>query len=396
MTALENEEAMNQHQLVPFYQPIIGADQKSIVGYEILGRWKNGEIFESLGPFFHSSKIPEQQKGYVDAVIRSKALQYIREIGNTESSYFFNLNLQLISPKADNDFYCSLYQVLETGINPEQIVLEITENTFLEGNQKMKERLKKYRYLGCKIAIDDVGKGSSNLERVAHLSPDIIKVDLSLVQKSSTERSYRDVLHALSILSQKLGASLLFEGIESLDNVKNAWKNGAQYYQGYLFAKPQSTFINAIDKNISLSDHLEQMIQKEVLKLNRHYSFEDQLNQHLQTALNEISFCSNFNEYVQQFIPYLPKACFRLYLCDKHGYQKSANFFMSNDTWNIQQEFTNKNWSYRPYFLRNIVHMQVNQKGILSEGYCDIESQERTYTFSYPVHHELYLFIDIK
>jgi hypothetical protein len=65
------------------------------------------------------------------------------------------------------------------------------------------------------------------------------------------------------------------------------------------------------------------------------------------------------------------------------------------DGWELQSEHYNKNWSWRPYFLENIMKMKLEQKGILSDSYSDIETGEMIRTFSYPIDYKQYLFIDL-
>ena len=76
--------------LSPHFQPIIGSDQQSIVGYEVLGRLMKNEKYTSLGSFFHNEKVSLKDKQFVDNTIRTKALSKIREQNQKKLSYFFN------------------------------------------------------------------------------------------------------------------------------------------------------------------------------------------------------------------------------------------------------------------------------------------------------------------
>jgi len=91
----------------------------------------------------------------------------------------------------------------------------------------------------------------------------------------------------------------------------------------------------------------------------------------------------------------MDQVAFRMYICDEDGFQKSANIFKDKNGWISQSEYLNKNWSWRPYFLENIIKMRHEQKGILSDLYCDIETGETIRTFSFPMNGNDYLFIDI-
>ena len=324
-------------------------------------------------------------------------MDLISKEANKAINYFFNINPVFFTSEIDEEFYHALTSTYRPSILPEQIVLEITEESFSNEAGIIVQRLRKYRELGCKIAIDDFGKGFSNLERVAAIQPNILKVDLYLVQKSTYSLPYKNILHTLSILSEKIGASLLYEGIETVENLKNAWRNGAQFYQGYLFSKPQPTFSNYLDCESIINEQVESMIQEAVERVSRKFSVEEYYNKLLKESVETSSFQGDYNQYVASFTEILPGNCFRLYLCDPFGYQKSANHYRKCDTtWLLQEEFYNRNWSWRPYFIENIIYMKLNNKGILSEAYADIETNEQIRTFSYPLEENLYLFIDLR
>ncbi|MDQ7863715.1 EAL-associated domain-containing protein [Peribacillus frigoritolerans] len=87
--------------------------------------------------------------------------------------------------------------------------------------------------------------------------------------------------------------------------------------------------------------------------------------------------------------------CFRLYICDEEGYQKSPNILHKDGQWIVQPSYMNKNWSWRPYFLENIVKMRNEKKGRLSDLYSDIETGETIRTFSYPLNNKEYIFCDL-
>src|SRR6185369_10518064 len=90
---------------------------------------------------------------------------------------------------------------------------------------------------GCAIAVDDVGAESSNLDRIGSFEPDIIKVDAAMLRRSHHNRSFRQVLKGVSSMAEGLGAALLFEGVETQDDLEQSLEFGARYAQGWYFAK---------------------------------------------------------------------------------------------------------------------------------------------------------------
>jgi EAL domain-containing protein (putative c-di-GMP-specific phosphodiesterase class I) len=389
-----------EQNIFPYFQPIIAANQRSVAGYEILGRYKDQDhAVLSLGSYFHHETIHVEEKCLIDRWVRTKALDVLKLSSTKDSLYFFNISPDIFTFEEDCFFYDQLLNIFQINraLQPGQIVLEITETDYSINESTFLKRLIKYRNLGCKIAVDDFGRGFSNLERVALLKPHILKIDLPIVQKSVESQSHRDILHALSILSQRIGAQLLFEGIETLELLEIAWKHGAQYYQGFLFAKPSPHLIKDIECLHLFQDQLGKMIQKEIYHLQKKYSFEEELNQIVRQNLPDIRSYQNYDQYLEHICTRLPIHCFRIYICNRLGFQLSGNHFRDEPySWIIQKNDSDKNWSWRPYFLKNIVSMEINQKGFLSDIYTDIETNEHILTFSFPLQKNIYLFIDIK
>ncbi|KHF42030.1 EAL domain-containing protein [Halalkalibacter okhensis] len=385
--------------IIPFYQPIIGADQQSIVGYEILGRYQVASTIYSLGSYFQNDKVNLDSKKYADRCVRTKSLEMIEHASLSNKSYFFNINPSFFTEDEDTLFYEQVVKVLQTknDLKPHHFVLEITEANFSDHNSLFLQRLTKYRELGCKIAVDDLGKGFSNLERVASLRPNILKIDLSIVQKSVTSQSHRDVLHALSILSQRIGAELLLEGIETIELLKNAWWHGAQYYQGYYFSEPKAMPIEEMDCLHLFHHQLESMIEGKIAHLHDKSILEENLNILMKKNIVNISHTKkNYDGFIESIYSLLPSSCFRIYICNRLGYQLSGNHVNHDQSnWKINHRFRNKNWSWRPYFLQNIINMEVNQRGFLSDLYTDIETRDIVHTFSFPIQKNTYLFIDL-
>ncbi|GAE25902.1 hypothetical protein JCM9140_1923 [Halalkalibacter wakoensis JCM 9140] len=389
---------LSAEQILSYFQPIVGAEKQTIIGYEILGRYQFDGNIHSLGSYFYRDDVKLSYKKVADRCVRTKALQLIESYPDSTKSFFFNINPEFFSDDEDLIFYEQLCNV--TRMNPNvkaaNFILEITEANFSKNDSLFLDKLNKYRELGCKIAVDDFGKGFSNLERVASLQPHILKIDLDIVQKSKNSQSHRDVLHSLSILSRRIGAELLFEGIESVQLLENAWKHGAQYYQGYFFSKPMPKPKTELDCLHTFHDRLEKLIEQSILQLHEKYSLEESLNTQLKVSFTSTNNIHDFDDLLKEIYKELPSSCFRLYICNRLGYQLSGNHIKYHqDRWFIENEHRHKNWSWRPYFLQNIVNMERNQKGVLSDLYTDIETRKLIYTFAFPIRMNTYLFIDI-
>jgi hypothetical protein len=91
----------------------------------------------------------------------------------------------------------------------------------------------------------------------------------------------------------------------------------------------------------------------------------------------------------------LSEYSFRLYICDEEGFQTSPNIVRIDSHWEVEEDAINKNWSWRPYFLKTIIKMRNVQSGVFSDIYSDIQTGEMIRTFSVPINENEYMFIDI-
>lgn len=91
----------------------------------------------------------------------------------------------------------------------------------------------------------------------------------------------------------------------------------------------------------------------------------------------------------------LSEYSFRLYICDEEGFQTSPNIVRTDSHWEVEEDAINKNWSWRPYFLKTIIKMRNDQSGVFSDIYSDIQTGEMIRTFSVPINENEYMFIDI-
>lgn len=382
---------INLQQVIPYFQPIIGADQQQVWGYEVLGRVHSSSGIQSLGPFFQDPEADPALQRQVDRHIRELALNKFVEEKKT-GHLFINVNpdwLRMDWQEGDKDW------ITRHGIEPERIVLEVTEFLFSIKEQDMLNMLNYYKELGCKIAIDDVGKGFSNLDRIASFLPDIIKVDIHLLKSSTQSQSFMDVLHSLSVLARRMGASLLFEGMETEDEWQNAWKSGGRFYQGYLFARPAPHFQEiAVPIQQKMNGLIEQLVEEELTVWNRQFKLEQLLNHKMLQILDTFPYLADPAAYLTELTVDVKEYCYRIYICDSKGNQITANYIMVDGDWQKQPEYRGKNWSWRPYFLHNIAKMKIDEKGILSEEYQDLETNVRIRTFSYPIQNG-YLFLDL-
>jgi EAL domain-containing protein (putative c-di-GMP-specific phosphodiesterase class I)/CheY-like chemotaxis protein len=123
-----------------------------------------------------------------------------------------------------------------------QIVLEVTERVALDHRSDVPTRIRRLRERGYRIAIDDLGAGYAGLSYFALLSPDVVKLDITLIRNVHNEAIKQKLVGSLTTLCRELGMRVVAEGIETTEERDTVLGLGGDLLQGYLFAKPAPPF----------------------------------------------------------------------------------------------------------------------------------------------------------
>jgi len=119
-----------------------------------------------------------------------------------------------------------------------RVVLEVTERAPLEQIRDVTARVGQLRALGYRIAVDDLGAGYAGLTSFAHLEPEVVKVDMSLIRGIDLSPMKQKLLGSIVGLCRDLGIEIIAEGVETEAERDALVKVGGDLCQGYLFARP--------------------------------------------------------------------------------------------------------------------------------------------------------------
>jgi EAL domain-containing protein (putative c-di-GMP-specific phosphodiesterase class I)/DNA-binding NarL/FixJ family response regulator len=119
-----------------------------------------------------------------------------------------------------------------------RIVVEITEHAPVDDYDLLKSALDPLRDLGLRLAVDDAGAGFASLRHILNLAPDIIKLDRALIDRIDEDRSRQALAAGLISFAEKIGATIVAEGIEREEEVRALVELGVGHGQGYFFARP--------------------------------------------------------------------------------------------------------------------------------------------------------------
>lgn len=374
-----------------YYQPIFSADEHIVVAYEVLGKLVNGEKLINLNTFVYDEDIPVEYRLEVEHKILRSALSELSEKAKDYDIYLpCNANLLIL------DYGESYFDIINEYVTEDslsRIVLVLSEHDYKGDFSQLSNILRYYRTYGMKIAINQVGS-ESHIDYIKMLSPNILKVNIEKLSYESWS-AQNDLFTSLGSVARKIGANLLFEGIDSVHQLQFAWKNGGRYYQGKYLATAQKDTVSRDLLKDHFKEKCQQFITTEKRLLEEKYNELKNLQNMLEKAVGHINPTSDNIAQLLLLAEELEDCSFRIYICDEDGFQLSPNIMRVDKKWDVQEDAVNKNWSWRPYFLKTIIKMRNDQSGEFSDMYSDIVTGEMMRTFSIPLNNSEYLFIDI-
>jgi len=220
------------------YQPVMDLISGTLIGAEALVRLED-DGGEAIGP---ASFIPvAESTGLIVALGAWVATQAChqqvawRRLG-LDITMAINVSPLQFGQRAFADNLSSI--ITQTGINPAQLEIEVTESTLMENVDDAVILLKRFKSLGVKVALDDFGTGYSSLSSLTHLPLDKLKVDQSFVRQVEHDPASRAVTEAIIALCRSLKLDVHAEGVESDAALRYLQDHHCNHAQGFLFSKP--------------------------------------------------------------------------------------------------------------------------------------------------------------
>ena len=242
---LDIENSMRQaiasqiDEFVVFYQPVMDVQTNKFVSCEALVRWNSAALgFLGPGDFIPLAEYLGLITSIGEYVLEEacKQCRYWNEHGYPE--FRINVNLSVVQ-LLQKDVVGNIASIMKkTGVNPENIVLEITESFAINDMERVLKIVEGIKKLGPMIALDDFGTGYSSLNYIKQLPFDIIKVDKTFIDDIVEDEYAQAFIRLIVGLSKTLGTKIVVEGVENEQQYRLLKKLGVNYIQGYLFGKP--------------------------------------------------------------------------------------------------------------------------------------------------------------
>ncbi len=236
---LELRQILARQAITALYQPIVNLDDYSVIGYEALARGPAETPYEwpeALFTFARQSKLSRE----LDHQCKIAALAGARERPKDTKLFVNTLPSTLDDPDFTGDDSGAM--LARYGLEPQDLVWELTERHAIEDYGAFQSIMKRYVDLGYNVAIDDLGTGYSSIQTITHVRPLYLKIDISLVSDIDTNLLKQELVSSLLVLASNINASLIAEGIETQGELEALKGLGIHMGQGYLLGRPSARF----------------------------------------------------------------------------------------------------------------------------------------------------------
>ena len=233
--AVERDEFMLQ------YQPIFLIDSGTLFGLEALVRWNHPR--RGLIPPNDFISLAEESGAILDLgnwVLREacRQAQAWRQAQTTEGEWTISVNVS-VRQLQNVRFVAQVAAALEdSGLDPQRLILEITESVMMQDVPSMMQRLRELKALGIRLAIDDFGTGYSSLSYLREFPFDLLKIDKAFIDDLGERTERKDLTRAIIELGKTLDLELIAEGVEGGDQVSRLTSLDCELGQGFYFAEP--------------------------------------------------------------------------------------------------------------------------------------------------------------
>src|ERR1700677_1631478 len=308
------------------FQPIISIREKMIVGFEGLSRGIH-PISGKLIPPLPLLKIAKEAglTLELDRLKRKKILQSFSRFCPQPHELILTLNFETSIIDKEIGSLQLIQLSRQLNLNPANIVIEILESK-IKNVEALAKFVNIHREHGFLIALDDVGKGHSNFDRIPVIQPDIIKIDRSLVMNLQEDYFRQEVFKSLVHLSHKIGAVVLAEGVETEEEVMESLELGADLLQGFFFSKPQEPSADYAPLVAHLTDPMAAKFKKRMVeKLNIRKIQHERYRLIIENLVSEISTLSEEETEGKLSFALLKHSIAKaLYVIDDKGLQTTA------------------------------------------------------------------------
>ena len=230
--------ALDRSEFRVVYQPIVGVQERRIVGLEALVRWDH-PVLGTVPPDEFISLAEDD--GLIVALQRQVLERSTADLARLNAGGWtlqMGVNVSVRHLQAGCLAPDVAHALASAGVPPRQLVLEITESVLLDAEDRLAGDLATLQEMGCVIALDDFGRGYSSLAYLARLPVDVLKMDREFIAGIETDRRSAALVAGIIDLGRALEMDMLAEGVESAGQLAVLQGMGIRFVQGYLVGRP--------------------------------------------------------------------------------------------------------------------------------------------------------------
>jgi EAL domain-containing protein (putative c-di-GMP-specific phosphodiesterase class I) len=233
---------LSQKALRTVFQPVFHLHDLSVLGFEALTRGPAGTPHESPEHLFACARTSRLTRE-LDRQCKLAAVAAAKGKPKGAGLFINTLPDTLDDPEFQGE--TGLARFRHSGIRPEEVIWELTERHAISDYDAFDTVIRGYTDLGYRVAIDDVGAGYSSIQTITHVRPAYLKVDRSLVNGIDRSLLKQELVSSLLVLSRKIEADLVAEGIQDLVTLEVLRELGVPLGQGYHLGPPSPGFAAA-------------------------------------------------------------------------------------------------------------------------------------------------------
>lgn len=255
---LEVEAILAQKNLLPLFQPIVDIKQARIFAHEALIRGPVESKLHSPIALFNAASVCG-----LNIEMEYAAREVIfNEYSRTERAHPLFVNF---SPDCllltDTHLSFGLTQLARSGLKPDDIVIEITESSTIRDYAELRDAIARLKKMGFKIALDDLGEGTSSLRLWSELSPDYVKIDKHFIANIHNDPIKLEFVRGIQKIAVESNTLTIAEGIETKEELAVIKDLKVDFAQGYLFGRPFPKF------QYALTEEVENLLNKNIIRL---------------------------------------------------------------------------------------------------------------------------------
>ena len=298
--------------MMSHFQPIISIRERRVIGLEALVRATNPVSGKPISPnYLFNAAARHKQSLQLDRMCREAAVSGFATLASLDPDLILFVNVDVSSLGRSTVESNALIKLTEEyGIPPERVAIEIIESKINDASA-LQRFIANHRRRGFLIALDDMGAGHSNLERIPSIKPDIIKLDRSLIQNIDQEYHKQELFDFFIKLAHRIGVFVIVEGIETEAEALSCLERGADLVQGYYFAYPQPPARKCLESGLDyasrlrsvLTEHMVRRFTQRKLMYKRYNDIASRI-----TAIVEMSDASAYETMLEHALERFPSA----------------------------------------------------------------------------------------